>query len=227
MEYKIVDKTPLEGFQRVMANNLYGIINTNNQLVCEIIYESISFYTDIFIKHDRIPVCKNGKWGCVDKTGQLVINIQFDDTFLIKERCFTESYNFSRSHYQGKICVIDRIGNVLTDRFNPDFIDEIFGDRFIFMDKHKGELYNGTLAYDLINEELPSFWKQISGSQFYDYCKIFEIKYLQNSTYKISTLSKDYVININGEILQVKELSFIEKASRKTKFIVSRNFLNE
>jgi len=226
MEYKIIDKEHYQGFRRVMSNNLYGIININDQLICDIIYDNISFASEASLKNDRIPVCKNGKWGCIDKSGKLVIITQFDDTFLIKERCFIESYNFSRAHYQGKVCVIDRLGNVLTDKFNPDFIDEIYGDRFIFLDKHKGQHYSGTLAFDLINNNLPEFWKQISGSHSFDYYKLFEMKYFQNATYKISTLSKDYMININGDITSIVNLSFFSGIIRRIKFFIFSNFLN-
>jgi hypothetical protein len=60
MNYKIIDTSPSQGgLRRVMANNKYGIINSNDQLICNIDYEEIelpdyfNFTTQIMVKKMR------------------------------------------------------------------------------------------------------------------------------------------------------------------------------
>ncbi len=211
MEYKLIDDTPIVGLRRVMANNMYGIIDNNGQLICDIVYDEISFYYPSSIENDRIPVKKDGKCGFMDKAGKIIINTRFDDYYFMRGTGFSENNNFITTFFQEKPCVIDRMGNILTQKYEPDYIQDVTNDRFVIMEKHKGDYYVETLIYDLVNECIPSFWKKITGVNGY----ALIIEALQNySGIKIKTTKSDYEIDENGEIVDSENASFFSKVGR-------------
>lgn len=211
MEYKIVDKEPIEGFRRVMSNNMYGFIDNNDQIICDIIYDEISFFHPTSIEYDRIPVKKNGKCGFIDRKGQLIITTRFDDDCFMLLTHFSKNNKFIQVVFQGKACIIDRMGNILTHKFEPNNSRGIFCDRFAILQKYNGEKYVGTLIYDLIEECIPQFWIKITGS--YTYVLIPDAE-IDDGFIKVLTSNSNYYINEKGEIIKTEKVSLASKIGR-------------
>jgi hypothetical protein len=63
-----------EGLLRVRNNGKWGFINTANQMVIPLGYDTVMNFED-----GRAPVEKNGKWGYIDLSGTVVVPLEFTD----------------------------------------------------------------------------------------------------------------------------------------------------
>jgi hypothetical protein len=210
MNYKIIDNTPIQGLRRVMANNKYGIINQNNQLICEIIYDEIAHPYPYERRPKHILVKRNGKWTAKDMQGKTIISLEMD--------LYIDFFN-TNDHYaivvvNEKRHIIDRYGNILTKRFENENIVgiEFFGKKFAFLEKSTGKAQTLITAYDIEKDCTPDFWKTITNCVNYyvtwiEWIDAFENDEDADGNMLFRTMTKEYRISPFGEILNVNNLS--------------------
>lgn len=85
-DISILDKKA--GLYLIKKNELYGIIKSGNVIILRPEYDKIGIDTaniaytvdsQYELLNTLIPVCKKGKWGLFNKSGQEVIKIEYDD----------------------------------------------------------------------------------------------------------------------------------------------------
>jgi hypothetical protein len=224
MDYKIVDTTPIEGLRRVMANNKYGIINRNNNLVCEMIYDAIDL--DVLLTDEkthpdkRIKVSQNGLKGFVDINGKQVIFPQFYDAERFDNRYAKVTYQ-NKDFYNREYCdLIDRAGNTLRlsrmGRYCEDI--KLYGSRQQYALLTSWFFYSGKLMYRWDFDDLefeyrgtPRFIEEIT--KFIKTTVMIEP--VSPTRIKIMSETNDYLVDVPTEkVLDVRRLSLMEKIKR-------------
>jgi hypothetical protein len=212
MNYKIIDtNSSQDGLRRVMANNKYGLIDSNNQLICNIDYEEIAFPGTC---NAYIMVKRNGKWTSIDKFGNNRITLQMDDYYDF----FGTNPKYAAVTVDKQLCIIDQFGNIIIEEKsiafdiygkyigNIEWI-ELFGNKFAFFYAQEETLI---VAYDIETKRCPDFWTQIYGRQSWvtnirsDRWEGIDID--GNLLYR--TTSKEYTIDKNGNIIKTEPLPF-------------------
>jgi hypothetical protein len=203
MNYKIIDQMPnRHGLRRVMSNNKYGLINQENKLICNIEYDEIEFPYNII----HIMVKRNGKWTSIDKYGNNKITLQMDSY----SDFFQTNPEYAVVKVNDQAYIIDRFGNIVTgDRFRFESIGdiELFGNKFAFFFSQDE---TRIIAYDIETKERPDFWMQI-----YNGCmwvtNALDLEYDMHGNLLYKTVSKEYTIDKNGNIIKIEPLQFRTK----------------
>jgi hypothetical protein len=226
MEFKIVDATPIEGLRRVMANNKYGVIDSNNNLICEILYDSIGLDVLLASEKDiiydkRIKISKNGLKGYIDLNGKIIIPPQFYDAEsfdgLYAQVSFQNEDYYDMVYYN----LIDRYGNLIFHNGKyPEFI-RFYGDKqqyalvccWTLMNKNnnKKERVYWWYFHDLEKkfQPPPQFIYNIIGSTNYP------IVPNTSTTIKIMTEKTDYIVDVFKEtVINIDNLSLPKKIKR-------------
>ena len=90
-----------DGFiSKVGGNGLRGFIDFQENWIIPPIFENVSFWSE-----DLIAVRKNGKWGYINRDGDVVIDFQFEDAYLFSNGLAAVSLNLPLYG------LIDREGN--------------------------------------------------------------------------------------------------------------------
>lgn len=212
MNYKIINTTPIEGLRIVMANNQYGVIDQNDNFVCDIVYDEIhlpdwlnsKYKKDIFVK-------KNGKWTSIDRTGNISIGLEvdyFSDYFKTSEKYATVKLD-------GNQHIIDLYGNFVTSHifYNKKVEIELFDDHFAFIlkQKNKGKVKKEIYAWNIDTQSTPDFWRTIANTFWIDYIDSDDNLDVENGNLIFQTMWKEYIINPEGQILSVNNLSGKQK----------------
>jgi hypothetical protein len=215
MNYKVIDTTPIDGLCRVMANNKYGIINQNNDLICDIDCDAIEFPT-IYANTTHIMVKRNGKWSSIDKYGKNRISLQFD----YYSDFFSTNPNYAVVRINSQSYIIDIYGNTITGEcFCGMRIEdiELFGEKFAFFEAEETLI----IAYDIELRRCPAFWGKIYLSDIWVTAALDKKKdYDGNLLYRTAT--KEYTIDKKGSILKIEPLPFkLKMLGLALKYIVS------
>ena len=148
---EIISNNNQDKFIIFEKNEMVKIINIETQeIISNYEYEEVS---DSCITHELLKVRKDGKYGCIDKNGNVIINFEFEDLY---GYYFLENMIVAKK--DGKCGYIDKNGNVIInfeyDRlgfFSEGLISARKEDKIGFIDKEENIVID--FQYDYIYDK--------------------------------------------------------------------------
>lgn len=214
-----------EGLCPYMENEKYGYINENGEFAIEPIYDyASSFNNNISV----VSLIKNQdlQSGLIDKTGTVLIPIEYDNLFIIDEKemiIALKNHTTSAFDYNGNL-IPSETGDLLDKYLNPnrnkDEINiEIEGDSFgdpisVITDKNGEVLFKGT--YSTI--------ESYENNEFYIISRFLKYGCMNNRFIEVIPLKYDSLTYLTNDIFIAKENNKVELITKNNKNLFKETF---
>jgi hypothetical protein len=167
---EITDHTAMGGLRRIKFDGKYGLIDSENKVVCNVVYDSILLpdmeHDEVSREQKRIRVVKEGKYGYINVDGHLVIDAKFAEATPFYNRPYaiiTEPVVDRYGKKEDRISknVIDRFGNkpfnlVYSTDQRIDNI-EFSGDNYLWISNTQGFFDRKCKYYNFYNIETKQY----------------------------------------------------------------------
>lgn len=102
----------IDGVSIVELDNCYGVIDSNGNEIIACIYDEIHITAENDISSKLIAVCKDNKWGFIDRSGNIVVDLEYKYTGLA---AYSVEDGMIKVEKDGKYGYVNGINNTIIE----------------------------------------------------------------------------------------------------------------